>query len=255
LDGQKGVKEETMKKALSLALITALSLLLFLPAMVCAQEESEGEVEAVPELLKQELATMEAVFGGMQSFMSELVTEVKDSMAEIEAINQVLVELTTDLRAAEKRVDDLSVRVTQIDKGLNEVVLELTADLRAAEKRVDDLSIRVEKLESEELGTFKNKVLELERSISALSIKIDNNRNKLDGFDQAIADLSVKTQDNTDGILGNMALLEDHEARISALEDGTMLSDLQSQVSSLYVIALLALLAGAGALIWSFVGS
>jgi peptidoglycan hydrolase CwlO-like protein len=223
LDGQKGEKEEIMKKALSLALITALSLLLFLPAMVCAQDEPGGEIEAIPELLKQELATMEAVFAGMQSFMSELITEVKDNMADIEA--------------------------------LNEALRELSADLRAAEKRVDDLSIRVEKLESEELGTFKNKVLELERSISALSIRIDNNRNKLDGFDQAISDLNGKIEATTDGILANMTLLEDHEARLSALEGGTMLGDLQDQVSSVYVIALLALLAGAGALIWSFVGT
>lgn len=210
-----------MKKALSLVLITALSLL-FLPA-VCAQDEPRGEIEAIPELLKQELATMEVVFAGMQSFMSELITEVKDNMADIEA--------------------------------LNEALRELSADLRAAKKRVDDLSIRVEKLESEELGTFKNKVLELERSISALSIRIDNNRNKLDGFDQAISDLNGKIEAATDGILANMTLLEDHEARLSTLEGGTLLGDLQDQVSSVYVIALLALLAGAGALIWSFVGT
>ena len=212
-----------MKKALSLTLISALSLLLLLPAMVCAQDGSGGEIEAIPELLKQELATMEAVFSGMQSFMSELITEVKDNMADIEALDAAL--------------------------------RDLDADLRATEKRVDDLSIRVEKLESEELGTFKNKVLELERSISALSIKIDNNRNKLEGFDQAITDLHGQIEAATDGVLTNMTLLEDHEARLSALEGGTLLGDLQNQVSSVYVIALLALLAGAGALIWSFVGS
>ena len=211
-----------MKKALSLVLISVLSLLLF-PAMVCAQDGSGGEIEAIPELLKQELATMEAVFAGMQSFMSELITEVKANMADIEALDAAL--------------------------------RDLDADLRATEKRVDDLSIRVEKLESEELGTFKNKVLELERSISALSIKIDNNRNKLEGFDQAITDLHGQIEAATDGVLTNMTLLEDHEVRLSALEGGTLLGDLQDQVSSVYVIALLALLAGAGALIWSFVGS
>ena len=212
-----------MKKALSLTLIGALSLLLLLPVMVCAQDGSGGEIEAIPELLKQELATMEAIFAGMQSFMSELITEVKGNMADIEALDAAL--------------------------------RDLDADLRATEKRVDDLSIRVEKLESEELGTFKNKVLELERSISALSIKIDNNRNKLEGFDQAITDLHGQIEAATGSVLTSMTLLEDHEARLSALEGGTLLGDLQDQVSSVYVIALLALLAGAGALIWSFVGT
>jgi chromosome segregation ATPase len=210
-----------MKKALSSALIITLSLIL--PLLVFAQSETGKQGETGPELLKQELATMEAVFGGMQSFMSELITEVKGNMTDIEKLNASL--------------------------------LELSADVRAAEKRVDDLSIRVEKLESEDLGTFKNKLIELERSMSALSIRIDNNRSKLEGFDQAISDLDNKIKENTNGILNNMSLLEDHEARLSTLEDSTTLSDLQAQVGSVYVIALLALLAGAGALIWGFVGS
>jgi len=297
-----------MKKALSIALVAALSLIFFL-AVVHAQEEGGGK--AVPELLEQELAAMETVFEGLESFMGELIGEVKGNMAGIVRLDEdsknlrnILDAVTLELKAAEGRIVNLredvdkmsnlqqefKVRIIALEAGLSELSafcdelsvkadvtaedlaklkesyaalaadysafkVAILADISALKKGHEDLVARVQKIEDEDVGTFKKKVLELERTMSALSIRIDNNRAKLEGFDHAIAGLANDVEANKSGILANMSLLEDHEARLMALEDGTMVADLQEQVNTLYFLAIIALLAGVGALIWGFMGT
>jgi len=286
-----------MKKALSIALVAALSCVLFLP-VVYAQEE--GAEEAVPGLLEQELARMESVFNGLEDFMGELIGEVKTSMADIDILEEDAVDLrevlnavTIELKAAEGRLaslrDDVTkmgvvqqefqVRIIALEAGLSELSAfcealsakaEITAqdvadllqfkavaaaDISALKRCCEDLSTRVQALEDEDVGTFKKKVLELERAMSALAIKIDNNRAKLEGFDHAIASLAGEIEANKSGILANMSLLEDHETRLMGLEDGTMLADLQDQLNTAYFLAIVALLAGVGALVWGFMGT
>ncbi len=286
-----------MKKALSIALVAALSCVLFLP-VVYAQEE--GAEEAVPGLLEQELARMESVFNGLEDFMGELIGEVKTSMADIDILEEDAVDLrevlnavTIELKAAEGRLaslrDDVTkmgvvqqefqVRIIALEAGLSELsafcealsakaeitaqdvadLLEFkavaAADISALKRCCEDLSTRVQALEDEDVGTFKKKVLELERAMSALAIKIDNNRAKLEGFDHAIASLAGEIEANKSGILANMSLLEDHETRLMGLEDGTMLADLQDQLNTAYFLAIVALLAGVGALVWGFMGT
>jgi len=294
-----------MKKALSIALVAALSLIFSL-AVVHAQEEGGGE--AVPELLEQELAAMETVFEGLELFMGELIGEVKGNMSGIvrldedsKNLREILDAVTLELKAAEGRIvslredinkmsnlqQEFKVRIIALEAGLSELSafcdklsvkadvttedlaklkesyaalaadysafkVAILADISALKKGHEDLVARVQKIEDEDVGTFKKKVLELERTMSALSIRIDNNRAKLEGFDHAIAGLANDIEANKSGILANMSLLEDHEARLIALEDGTMVADLQEQVSTLYFLAIIALLAGVGALIWGF---
>ena len=286
-----------MKKALSIALVAALSCVLFLP-VVYAQEE--GAEEAVPGLLEQELARMESVFNGLEDFMGELIGEVKTSMADIDILEEdaadlreVLNAVTIELKAAEGRIaslrDDVTkmgvvqqefqVRIIALEAGLSELSAfcealsakaEITAqdvadllqfkavaaaDISALKRCCEDLSTRVQALEDEDVGTFKKKVLELERAMSALAIKIDNNRAKLEGFDHAIASLAGEIEASKSGVLANMSLLEDHETRLMALEDGTMLADLQDQLNTAYFLAIVGLLAGVGALVWGFMGT
>jgi len=257
-----------------------LSCVLFLP-VVYAQEE--GAEEAVPGLLEQELARMESVFNGLEDFMSELIGEVKTSMADIDVLEEdaadlreVLNAVTVELKAAEGRIaslrDDITkmgivqqefqVRITALEAGLSELSaycealkLGLSADISALRKCCEDLSARIQALEDEDVGTFKKKVLELERAMSALAIKIDNNRAKLEGFDHAIASLAGEIEASKSGVLANMSLLEDHETRLMVLEDGTMLADLQDQLNTAYFLAIVGLLAGVGALVWGFMGT
>ena len=304
-----------MKKALSIALVGALSLFLFL-ATGYAQEEV-----TVPELLDQELAALDAVFGDLQSFMGELVVEVKGSMGDIDEINSriddlknVVQAISIELKTAEGKIiglrndvdgmariqQETQIRLVVLETGLSELseafaeccarleaeiadtqanLAALTdqvaalivdystfkdeyaafkdsilADISMLQKGQDALAVRVQALEDQDVGTFKKKVLQLERSMSALSIKIDNNRAKLEGFDQAIASLASEIETNRSGLLANMNLLEDHEIRISGLEGGAQLAALEEQVNTLYFISIVALLAGIGALVWGFLG-
>ncbi len=304
-----------MKKALSIAFVGALSLFLFL-----ATGYAQGEV-TVPELLDQELAALDAVFGDLQSFMGELVVEVKGNMGDIDEINyriddlkNVVQAISIELKAAEgkiiglrKDVDGMAriqqetqIRLVVLETGLSELSAafaeccarleaeiadtqanlaaltdqvaalivdykafkdeyaafkdSILADISMLQKGQDALAARVQVLEDQDVGTFKKKVLQLERSMSALSIKIDNNRAKLEGFDQAIASLASEIETNRSGLLANMNLLEDHEIRISGLEGGAQLAALEEQVNTLYFISIVALLAGIGALVWGFLG-
>ena len=162
--------------------------------------------------------------------------------------------LQTDVSGLSDKYDALAASFSDFSDQFAAFKDSVIADISALKKGQSALQDRVKKLEDEDVGSFKKKVIELERSMSALSIMIDNNRAKLEGFDQAIADLSNGISANQAGILSNTNLLEDHDARITALEGGAGLAELKSQVDGLYFISIVALLAGVGALIWGFMG-
>jgi len=313
-----------MKKALVITMVGIALSVLFLT--VGYAQGAATATAAQDDLLQKELAQLgEAfvgvnnAFGGLQTFMNEVVGEVKGNMAGVADLDKRLGDLknvvqavSVELKAAEGKliglrddVDGLSstqrellVRAAALESGLSELSascdkfqkaitasLDATnADLSALGDKYDALAAsfadfsaqfaafkdsvmfdiaalkkaqagledRVKQLEDEDVGTFKKKVIELERSMSALSIKIDNNRAKLEGFDGAIADLANGISANQAGIFANTNLIEDHDARIAALEGGAGLAELKSQVDGLYFISIVALLAGVGALIWGF---
>ncbi|MFC2078724.1 hypothetical protein ACFLSZ_01965 [Candidatus Bipolaricaulota bacterium] len=127
-----------------------------------------------------------------------------------------------------------------------------SADISLLSLTVDDLSLRIGALEDEDVGTFKKKVIDLERSVAALAIRIDNNRAKLEGFDHAIANLSDEMMATRESVIAaNQELLAEYDGRLVALES----VDMQSQIDTLYFISIVALLAGVGALIWGFLGN
>jgi len=344
-----------MKRVLSVAAVAALSLLFSLFAY--AQEEG---ALTVPELLEQELATMEAAFGSLEDFMAELIGEVKGNMGDIDTFDAKLedyrdiveavsveiknaegkiIGLRTDVTALGETQQELLVRVVALEAGLADLdafcsdlrarldvavadldtledafdalvadynafkagheafKMAITGDLDALREavyadmnalsdalyaelgllhdnvyadlfsleetftanltflgaQVDDLSARVFALEEEDVGTFKKKVIELERSMAALSIRVDNNRAKLEGFDYAIATVSEEMAALREGILeSNDTLLSEVDARLLALEEG---SNMQEQIDTLFFISIIALLSGVGALIWGFLGN
>ncbi len=357
-----------MKRALSVAMVTALTLLTFL---FVAHAQEVG-VSSIPERLEQELAAMEAAFGSVQSFMGELVTEVKTNMSDIETSNARVQELrdivsavSVEMKQAEgkiiglrtdldalgagflqlrARVDALEGGLTELAsfcdllksrldaqevglgtlrsefdalvdafgshmKGYNDFTQQLDAQLSTMdagylsrfdaiesgftgaldslktevyagmdaiqsgvygeiatiestftssmtllESEYGDLAGRIQSLEDEDVGTFKKKVLDLERSMAALAIKVDNNRAKLEGFDQAIATLSTDMATTKEGILqANRELLGQYDIRLQAVEDNA--AYLKTQIDTLYFISIVALLAGVGALIWGFLGT
>ncbi len=357
-----------MKRALSVAMVTALTLLTFL-FVAHAQEVGAS---SIPQKLEQEITAMETAFGSVQSFMAELITEVKTNMSDIETFNarvkdlvDVVSAVSVEIKQAEGKIiglradvdalgaghEQLTARVDALEGGLTElaafcdllkarldvqeadlgqlrgefdalvdsfgahmadytafkddvateidalatgfatsfdglrteiyagmdalqsglygeldavrarlsdnlVTLEstFTADYTLLESRYGELAMRVKTLEDEDVGSFKRKVLDLERSMAALAIKVDNNRAKLEGFDQAIASLSEDMVATKDGILqANRELLGQYDIRLQAVEDNA--AYLKTQIDTLYFISIVGLLAGVGALIWGFLGT
>jgi chromosome segregation ATPase len=312
-----------MKRALSITAVTALSLLVFL---FVGYGQEEG-ARAVSELLEQELAAMEATFGGLQALMGELISEIKGNMADIDELDariedykDIVTAVSVEIKEAEGKIvglredvdslaatqQELMVRVVALEAGLSELsafvdelkaMLDLdiadlaelrvefdaladafaahmlefeafkvavygdidalrdsvTADISMLQGQFGDIAVRIQALEDEDVGTFKKKVIELERSMAALAIRIDNNRAKLEGFDHAIAGLSEQINVELQDWSASRALeMDELGQRVAALEDN---NDIQTQIDTLFFISIVALLAGVGALIWGFLGN
>ena len=187
------------------------------------------------------------------SDFSDQFAAFKDSVtAELDSIQGSIGALQTGVSGLSDKYDALAANFSDFSDQFAAFKDSVITDISALKKAQSALQDRVKKLEDEDVGSFKKKVIELERSMSALSIKIDNNRAKLEGFDQAIADLSNGISANQASILANKNLIEDHDARIAALEGGAGLAELKSQMDGMYFIAIVGLLAGVGALIWGF---
>jgi len=224
-------------------------------------KDAEGKIVG----LRQDVDAMGAVqkeygdrIGALEQKLSDLAAacdavakKVDVNQADIAALKDAVAALSDDYQAFKQSVQ---ADIAAVQQDINGFKQNTAAQFSAVNKSIADLNGRVKVLEDQDVGTFKKKVIELERTMSALSIKIDNNRSKLEGFDQAFADFSAEIDANKQAILANKNLLEDHENRIAALESGTQLTDLQDQVNSLYFISIVALLAGVGALVWGFLG-
>ena len=224
-------------------------------------KDAEGKIIG----LRQDVDAMGAVqkgygdrIGALEQKLSDLAAacdavakKVDVNQSDIAALKDAVAALSDDYQAFKQSVQ---ADIAAVQQDINGFKQNTAAQFSAVNKSIADLNGRVKVLEDQDVGTFKKKVIELERTMSALSIKIDNNRSKLEGFDQAFADFSAEIDANKQAILANKNLLEDHENRIAALESGAQLTDLQDQVNSLYFISIVALLAGVGALVWGFLG-
>ena len=233
--------------------------------------------------IKGNMADIDELDARLEDY-KDIVTAVSVEIKEAEG---KIVGLREDVDALAETQQELMVRVVALEAGLSELsafvdelgaVLDLgIADLAALREEFDalaadyaafkdavhadismlqgqfgDLAARLQALEDEDVGTFKKKVIELERSMAALAIRIDNNRAKLEGFDHAIAGLSEQINVELQDWSASQALeMDSLGARVAALED----SNIQTQIDTLFFISIVALLAGVGALIWGFVGN
>jgi chromosome segregation ATPase len=211
------------------------------------------QLEAMIQLQGEELQgamqrNREELQGAMQRNREELEGLIHANRADIEAL---IAELARLEQRFNRWAEDYAAFKEEF-QAFQQIVLD---DLASLHDDIDALAIRIQFLEDEDVGSFKKKVLELERNMAALSIKVDNNRTKLEGFDYAFAGFASDIELNASGLLSAMSLIEDHEVRIAAMEDGSTVAALQEQVNTLYFLSILGLLAGLGALIWTFMGS
>jgi chromosome segregation ATPase len=216
---------------------------------------------ATQQELKVRVVALEAGLSELAAFCDELKARIDVNTADLQAVDEAVGWLASDYGDFKVAYEAFKSSITadllsladDTKAGLLDLERTFTADMTFLSGRLDDVAARVLALEEEDVGTFKKKVLELERSMAALSIRVDNNRAKLEGFDYAIASLSEDMTTMQEGILeSNQALLSEYDARLLALEEG---NDVQSQIDTLFFISIVALLAGVGALIWGFLGN
>jgi len=223
-----------------------------------ADVDTLGETQQ--ELLVRVVA-LEAGLSELATFCDELKARLDVAVADLGTLSDGFDALVADYNAFKEAYEAFKTTVFgEIDALRDSIYADLmdleeryTSDVTFLQSQVEDLSLRVIALEEEDVGTFKKKVIELERSMAALAIRVDNNRAKLEGFDFAIASIAEEMASLREGILSsNQSLLAEYDARLAALEDGT---DLQSQIDTIFFISIIALLSGVGALIWGFLGN
>jgi len=221
-----------------------------LKVRIVALEAGLSELSTFVDAINARLTDAEGGLGMLREEFDALVADY-DAFKEAFAAFQAAVE--GDIAALRADVyADLALLRDDVFGALGELETAFSADISMLSLTIDDLSLRVQALEDEDVGTFKKKVLDLERSVAALAIRIDNNRAKLEGFDVAIANLSEEMAGTRDALIAaNQELLTEYDARLLALES----VDTQSQIDTLYFISIVALLAGVGALIWGFLGN
>jgi len=255
---------------------------------ISAMEATFGSLQALMgELIteiKGNMADIDELDARIEDY-KDIVTAVSVQLKDAEG---KIIGLRRDVDALARTQQELMVRVVALEAGLSELsafadelkamldgdIAELrgefdaskvaiygdidalrdsvSADLSMVKGQVGDLAARLQALEDEDVGTFKKKVIELERAMAALAIRVENNRAKLEGFDHAIAGLSERIDvELADWSANRAAELESLGARVAALEE----NDLQPQIDTLFFISIVALLAGVGALIWGFLGN
>ena len=222
-------------------------------------KEAEGkivglraDVDALAET-QQELmvrvVALEAGLSELSAFVDELAGLLDANTADIAALRDELDVLAEAFAAHVVEFETFKVAIYGDIDALRDSVF---ADLSMIKGQVGDLAARILALEEEDVGTFKKKVIDLERAMAALAIRVDNNRAKLEGFDHAIAGLSDRINvELADWSASRAAEFESLSARVAALED----NNIQSQLDTLFFISIVALLAGVGALIWGFLGN
>ena len=221
-------------------------------AILTTNEELQAAITKTRSDLESALEQLEMMLSSaIQDSHSELAASIASARSDLES---AITEVVANLGLLEEEFAAWLEDYTAFHDDYGVFREAAMFDISELQGQVDNLFLRVQSLEDEDIGSFKLKVLELERNFAALSIRVENNRTKLEGFDQAIADLVFGIEENSAAIQSTMSLLEDHDSRLLAVEDGTMVAELETQLGTVYFISILGLLAGVGALAWTLLG-
>jgi chromosome segregation ATPase len=212
--------------------------------------EDVDSLAATQQELMVRVVALEAGLSELSAFADELKALLDLDIADLAALREEFDALANAFAAHMVEFEAFKVAVYGDIDALRDGV---TADISMLQGQFGDIAARLQALEDEDVGTFKKKVIELERSMAALAIRIDNNRAKLEGFDHAIAGLSEQINVELQDWSASQALeMDGLGQRVAALEDN---DDIQAQIDTLFFISIVALLAGVGALIWGFLGN
>ncbi len=174
---------------------------------------------------EEEIAAMEKAFGCVTDFFAELITELKDAVAALNAVDQELSAryraLAVQLKDAEadilqlkdvaaqvpglmERVDGLGSRLSEATASITQLRRHVESEINRLDARVDGVSGDVEAMESR-----------LTSDVKALEAQISSG---VDDLDKRLSMLIVEISKIQEELVEMGEQLSDHEARITALE-------------------------------------
>jgi len=140
---------------------------------------------------EEEIAQMEKAFGCVTAFFAELITEMKDAVAALNAVDQ-------DLK---QRYNELATKLRYVERELSSLA-DVYAKVPGLQDKVNDLDSR--------LSDLRSTVTELRRTVDRQIERLDK---RVDGVEYDISELKVGLSDGIEKLDAELS------AEIAAVED------------------------------------
>lgn len=196
-----------------------------------------------------------------QEFIASIATlgeKVSDLTKQGAADREKITTLEAAALALQSQIEDcqatLRAELGVLDANLSDDLVSLEGSIATLSEQMADHAGRIAALESQDIGSLQRRTLALEQSVQALNIKIENNREKIALLEAAVGGF---TSDLKTTIGGLQAWVDDHEARLGVVEVAVGDLDVQALQDGIAMakwIAIIALLAGFGALLLGLLG-
>ena len=228
---------------------------------------------------EEEIAALEQLYDQVAGYFGNLIAELKGAVQALDASDQDLADRYQSLEARLKDVEakigqlqEMCARLPQLADRLQALEARVADEVASLKSEMDkklgvwagdlnsklsDHEARISALEEQDLGSLQRRILALEQATQALQVKIENNRAKLEGFEAALGGFTADIQANKDAIAHLKTRVDDQDVRIATLEarvEGLDVQAVQDAVGAAQGMALLALLAGIGAIALHLMG-
>ncbi len=155
-----------------------------------------------------EVAMLENAFAQLTGFFREFILEIKGSLISFETRVTALERMTSTLNVGLRELGD---RFAKFEGAVVPAIMSLEA--------------RVTALEEHDFASLERRLAALDKAYEALSIRIDNNRAKIEGLEIALASLTMSVEELpalVDGVRAEMdAVRQDVRAELEAFEAKT----------------------------------
>jgi chromosome segregation ATPase len=151
---------------------------------------AQGEVVLPP--TDEEVAALEEAFGQVTSFFTGFILEIRGSLT---TLDKRVVDLERASLVFQLGLKDLAGRILSQEGQLTGLAGRLTAVERAIEgaigPKIVDLDRRLSVLETYDYPSLERRLAALDKTSEALSVRIDNNRAKIEGLETVLVGLTT----------------------------------------------------------------
>lgn len=141
---------------------------------------------------EEEVTVLEEAFSQVEDFFRGFIVEMKTSLTTLGARVE---ELGRTSLVFQMGLEELAERLLDQDRQITELGSRLTAVEQAIEggigPKIMDLDGRMSALEGYDFASFERRLGALDKAYEALSVRIDNNRAKIEGLEAAFAATSA----------------------------------------------------------------